>query len=145
MSIDYVRVTPKLQSKLAAQWASNAGDFIRFDDEYCSLVAVADGDPIGLIVAKVRGLSEPLQLSREAFIDVIEVLPEYRRQGIGTGLVREAMEWAVENQASQIRAWSEEVRLEALMLWQKMGFTFSQVDFQRGDDKRYGFYVAKRL
>ena len=145
MDIEYLRVTPELNNKLKAQWDSNAGDFIHFGDDLYSLVAVLDDDPIALIVAKVRGLSEPLQTVREAFIDVIEVLPEYRRQGIGTTLVSKAMEWAVEKRASQIRAWSEEIRYEALMLWNKMGFAFSQVDFQRGDEKRYGFYVAKRL
>jgi hypothetical protein len=53
--------------------------------------------------------------------------------------------WAEENELSQIRAWSEEIRYEALMLWAKLGFSFSQVEFQRKGEKRYGFYVAKRL
>jgi hypothetical protein len=44
-----------------------------------------------------------------------------------------------------VRAWSEEIRVEALMLWKTLGFSFSQVDFSRGEEKRYGFYVAKAL
>ena len=54
--------------------------------------------------------------------------------------VPEALQWG-----NYVRAWSEEIWFEALMLWNKLGFTFSQADFQRGDEKRHGFYVARRL
>ena len=145
MGIEYVCATRVMEDRLKAKWDSNAGDFIRFGDDYYSLMAVAEDDPIGLIVAKVRNLPEPLQGVQEAYIDVIEVLPGYRRQGIGSVLVSKAIAWAIENRASQIRAWSDEIRHEALMLWNTMGFTFSKVDFQRGDETWYGFYAAKRL
>jgi len=38
-----------------------------------------------------------------------------------------------------------DLHLEALMFWNKLEFSFSRVDFQDRDEKRYGFYVAKRL
>ena len=98
-----------------------------------------------MIVAKTRPLAEPLQGAQEAFIDIIEVLPEAQRQGIGTALVEQAIEWARDNGAAQVRAWSEEIRYEALMLWNKLGFAFSQVDFERNGQKRHGFYAVKRL
>ena len=53
--------------------------------------------------------------------------------------------WAKENQVAQVCAWSEEIRVEALMLWNKLGFTFSQVDFERNRERRHGFHVARRL
>ena len=86
-----------------------------------------------------------MQDTQEAYIDIVEVQPAYQRQGIGTALVERVVAWAKENRVAQVRAWSEEIRGEALMLWNKLGFTFSRVDFQRGDEKRYGFCVAKRL
>lgn len=144
-SISLVHATPELKTLLKERWESNASDFIRFDENYISLVALAGANPIGLIVAKSRGLSAPLQAVEEAFIDVIEVLPEYRRKGIGTALVEKVIAWAHDHHVSQIRAWSEETRYEALMLWNKLGFTFSQVDFRREDGEHYGFYVAKKL
>jgi GNAT superfamily N-acetyltransferase len=108
-------------------------------------VALVNNQPVALIVAKIRPLAEPLQMEREVYIDVIEVQPDHQRQGIGTELMKRVTTWARENQAYQIRAWSEEVRYEALMLWRKLGFAFSQVGFQRGDEQRYGFYVTKSL
>jgi GNAT superfamily N-acetyltransferase len=145
MDIQYVPATPELKARMRAQSESNASDFIRFEDNYCSLIAM-DGDrPVALIVAKRRPLSEPLQMVQEAYIDIIEVQPEYRRRGIGTICVEKVEAWAREHQVAQIRAWSEEIRVEALMLWKKLGYSFARVDFQRGDEKRYGFYVVKAL
>ena len=143
MSVQYVDATPELKAKLREQTESNACDFIRFEDNYLSLIAMAGDTPVALIVAKRRPLSEPLQMVQEAFIDIIEVQPEYQRQGIGTVLLLKVEAWAREHQVAQVRAWSEEIRVEALLLWKKLGFTFTQVDFRRGDEKRYGFYVAK--
>jgi len=145
MEIQYVRATPELKARLEEQSASNACDFIRFEDNYCSLIAMAGDRPVALIVAKVRPLSEPLQMVLEVYIDIVEVQPDVQRQGIGTTLVERVEAWAREQQVAQLRAWSEEIRVEALMLWKKLGFTFSKVDFQRGDEKRYGFYVTKAL
>lgn len=145
MNVEYVPATPELKRRMEEQSTSNASDFIRFEDRTCSVIALVDGEPIGLIVAKLRPLGTPLGTVQEAYIDVIEVGPAYQRRGIGTALVKEAIAWARDNGASQVRAWSEEVRHEALMLWNKLGFTFSQVDWERGDSKGHGFYVAKRL
>jgi GNAT superfamily N-acetyltransferase len=145
MYIQYVRATSELTAAFKACSGTNASDFIQFDDNYLSLIALAEDQPIALIVAKTRPLAEPLQMLTEAFIDIIEVLPEYQRQGVGTALVQRVIQWAQERRVSQVRAWSEEIRCEALLLWNKLGFTFSRVDFQNGPDKRYGFYVARRL
>jgi GNAT superfamily N-acetyltransferase len=145
MDIAYVQATPELKRAYQAQSGSNASDFIRFEDGYCSLIAMADDKSVGLIVAKMRPLAEPLQSVQEAFIDIVEVLPVYQRKGIGTALVEQVIAWAGDNQVSQVRAWSEEIRYEALMLWDKLGFAFSQVDFERDGKKRHGFYAAKRV
>jgi len=145
MEIQYVHATPELKARLKEQSESNACDFIRFEDNYCSLIVMAGDRPVALIVAKVRPLSEPLQTVQEAYIDIVEVQPAYQRQGIGTVLVERVEAWARAQHVAQLRAWSEEIRVEALMLWKKLGFTFSEVGFQRGDEKRYGFYVTKGL
>ena len=74
-----------------------------------------EGEPAALIVAKLRPLAEPVQMLKEAFIDIIEVLPAFQRRGIGTALVQQVIQWARENDAAQVRAWSEEIRCEALL------------------------------
>ena len=145
MDVEYVRATPELRDRLKERSGSNASDFVRFDEDSYSLIALVDGEPAALIVAKKRPLSPPVQMLQEAFIDIVEVQPAYQRRGIGTALVEKVFAWARDNELAQVRAWSEEVRHEALMLWNKLRFAFSQVDFQRGDAKRYGFHVTKRL
>ena len=88
MPIAYVPETPGLKRDYKARSGSNASELIRFDDNAFSLVAVVDDQPVALIVAKLRPLSEPLQMEREAYLDIIEVQPNYQRQGIGTELMR---------------------------------------------------------
>ncbi len=145
MDMQYVSATPALVAQYKQRSGSNAVDFVRFDENYCSVIALDGGQPVALIVAKRRPLPEPLQDVSEAYIDVIEVLPEYQRHGIGAALTERVILWARANRVAQVRAWSEEIRVEALRMWNRLGFTFSQVDFQRGDEQRYGFYAAKRL
>lgn len=143
--ITFVPGTPEINLQMRASSETNACDFIRFDNDYFSVFALNDGIPIALVGAKIRSISEPLQNESEVFIDIIEVTPAFYRQGIGTELFKRVCEWAASKDAIQIRAWTEEYREAALMLWNKMGFAFSRVDFQRGEENRYGFYVAKRI
>jgi GNAT superfamily N-acetyltransferase len=143
--ITYEPGTPEIKQQMQATSESNACDFIRFDSDYFSVFAMSDGKPVALVGANIRNISEPLQNESEVFIDIIEVNPAFYRQGIGTELIYQVIEWATTKKASQVRAWSEECREAALILWCKMGFTFSRVDLQRGEENRYGFYVAKRI
>ena len=145
MGITYVHATPELKRRMQEQWASNASDFVHFDGDHCNIVALTEDKPVALIVAKKRPLSEPLHMLWEAYIDVIEVEPAYQRRGIGTALVERIVAWACERQLAQVRAWSNEDRVEALHLWAKLGFAFSRMDYQKDGRARYGFYAAKRL
>jgi GNAT superfamily N-acetyltransferase len=145
MDIAYAKGTPELRARYQEETTSNATDHIRFDENCFSLFALVDGRPVGVIGAHLCDLPKPLRTPREAYIDIVEVLADWRRRGIGTALVEGVMEWARENGAAQARSWSEEIRTEALMLWGKLGFTFSRVDLPPEMRRIAGFYVAKRL
>jgi len=146
MGITYADGTPELKERYREETDTNAPDWVNFRDDCFSVFALCDGRPIGVIGGKRHRLSEPLGALEEVFIEILEVLPEHRRQGIGTALLERVIALAKETQAAQVKSWSEEIRTEALALWNKLGFTFYRVDFQRGDEKdRYGFYVAKRV
>lgn len=144
-SIEFVPATADLKATIQRDWASNAGDHISLGDDCCSIVAVDDGRPIGLISAKKRPLAGPVAEMSEAWIAIIEVHEDYRRQGIGEALVASVIDWARENGIEQVGAWSESVRTEALLLWWKMGFTFARFEYTNGDRKCYGFTVARRI
>lgn len=142
--VEYVAVTPELKEQIRRDWASNAGDFVYLGNDCCSIAAIMNGKPIGVISAKARQLDEPVSMLREAWIFILEVLDDYRRQGIGAALVESVISWASENGLNQVASVSQEVRTEALLLWMKLGFTFIKSDFMDGGQKRYGFYVARR-
>ena len=144
-SIKFVPATPELKAMIQRDWETNAGDHITLGDDCCSIVAVADGRPIGLISAKKRPLADPVAAMSEAWMSIIEVHDDYRRQGIGEALVASVIDWARENGIEQVGAWSESVRTEALLLWWKMGFTFARFEYANGDRKCHGFTVAKRI
>lgn len=141
----FQNVTEELKKAYSKASESNAEAFIVLNDDHRSIVALAEGRPIGLVVAKQRLLPEPLSDIREVYIDVIEVHPDYQRRGIGTALMRHVTDWALGIEAQQIRAWSEEMRGEALQMWKKLGFSFSVNSFQRGEEDRYGFYISRRI
>jgi GNAT superfamily N-acetyltransferase len=143
--VDYIAVTPELKERIQRDWQSNAGDWIYLGDDCCSIAAMVDGRPIGVISAKKRQLSEPVSMVHEAWIYILEVHDNYRRQGIGTTLVESVVDWASENGMDQVASVSQEIRTEALLLWMKLGFTFIRSDFKDGDQERYGFYVARRI
>lgn len=140
-SVEYVPATAELKARIQCDWASNAGDWICLGDDCCSIVAMSEGRPIGLISAQRRPLAEPVSMLSEAWISIIEVHEDYRRQGIGTALVSAVIDWARENSIDQVGAWSESVRTEALLLWQQTGFSFAKIDLREG----YGFYVTRRV
>jgi len=143
VELKYVEVDEDMKNSIKRHWESNAGDFLHIGSDSYSVAAIVDGDPVGVISAVARNLPEPLAMMREAFIDIIEVQEQYRRQGIGEILVNMVVEWARQNNMDQVRAWSEEIRYEALMLWKKAGFRFCRVDFERNGQKRYGFYALR--
>lgn len=143
--IEFVPATAELNAVIQRDWASNAGDHIALGDDCCSIVAMTDGRPIGLISAYKRPLADPVAETSEAWISIIEVDEGYRRRGIGEALVSSVIDWARENGVDQVGAWSESVRTEALRLWWKMGFTFARFEYRNGDQTCYGFTVAKRI
>lgn len=144
VNINISKGTPEIKIK-AKMISDSALSFIRFDQDYCSFFAIDGDEPVGVIGAKLRKLSAPVDNLTEVYIDIIEVNFPYRRKGIGIRLLNEIYKWAQDINAYQLRAWSDEIRIEAHRLWEKSVFSFAQVDFSSGDEKRYGFYVTKRV
>ena len=70
--------------------SEHADQFLRNESNY--LIAAMDGDePVGFILAyALRRTDGP---SAKLLIYEIEVGPEHRRRGIGTELIRHALEW----------------------------------------------------
>ena len=143
--VSYVPADCALKARIEQEWLSNAGDFISLDEGSFSVVAVAEGIPVGVVSAHRRALAEPLNHLDEVYIGILEVSETCRRAGIGSELVESVIDWARQQSVSQVSSWSLKVRVEALHLWRKLGFTFARIDSPQQMEAPYGFYVTKRI
>jgi GNAT superfamily N-acetyltransferase len=152
--IDYVEIDNELEAKIIAKFGQWVKDFgcIHYGDGCYSLAAVCKSEPIGFISLYPENYPAPLQSYRDAFIDDIEVIAEYRRQGIASKLLMMAEEWSRRSGYSPIRSWSSDDTSEAIPMWYKHKYGVCPA-IMRGESlipdfagkPIYGFYVAKVL
>jgi GNAT superfamily N-acetyltransferase len=122
---------------------------IPLGDEGFTIVAMAGTEAIGVIAVCWKMLPAPFAETREAHIDLIDVDPEWRRQGIGRRLVAVAKARAAERGAYQIRAWTSESaeRMAALAMWRGLGFAICPTEIVVGAQalRVRGCFVVQRL
>jgi len=64
-------------------------------EPFATLVALnSSGDAVGFAELSIRSYAEDCVTDRVAYLEGWYVVPEARRQGVGTALVRAAEEWA---------------------------------------------------
>lgn len=75
------------------------------DDETARLYVVEDeaGSIVGFATARRWGPPPIYQESSEIYLDELYVLPDYRRQGYGSQLVRAVRDWAARVGAERVR------------------------------------------
>ena len=139
--IQYIEADERLKAVIAAQWSEQAARHMRLTDGF-SLLAVEQETPVGLISVQWRNLPIPLAETCEAFIDIIEVHKDFRRQGIATRLLELATERAKARGAFQLRAWSSEDKTEAIPMWKALGFGLCPATIVPRGQEVNGFFVA---
>lgn len=85
-------------------------------------VAVLDQKIVGYCYIRITTLDGTLNFSREALLDGLFVLEEYRNKKIGTKLVKSAKEWAIKNDVKYLNLSVLENNKSALALYAKEGF-----------------------
>jgi GNAT superfamily N-acetyltransferase len=128
--------------RIAAWWPSGSRKRFHIDDGYC-IIAHRGDQLIGCISIALGDLPPPLAGPREAFIDFIEVREDSRRQGVARRLIELATHQARDNGAVQLRAWSNQSKIEAIPMWHALGFALCPADPR--DEGGPGYYVAKRV
>ena len=69
--------------------------FTRLQQPYTGFLAFTDdGEPIGMIDARVRNYAEGAPNLRAAYVEDLWVEPEHRRSGVGRALLAEVERWA---------------------------------------------------
>jgi len=84
---------------------------------------------------------------KEAYIDIIEVKPGYRRQGIARKLIEKCKEASQAAGCYQLRSWSSEDKKEAIPMWKKLGFGMhpqTTTSGRTGEDVN-GYFVTKQI
>ena len=139
--VEYVEADAAMQARIAAEWGEMQARNMHIENGF-AIVALAAGQPAGLLSVSWRELPAPLQESTEAFIDIIEVREGFRRQKIARRMIGMAAARAREHGACQIRAWSSDDKLEAIPMWQALGFGLCpSSEFHAGKEIR-GFLAA---
>jgi GNAT superfamily N-acetyltransferase len=143
-NILYTDADEILRERIAREWGEMQARHIHLGDGF-ALVALAGDQLAGMISIAWKTLPPPLPETAEAFIDIIEVAPGFRRSGIASRLVELSSERAKTHEAYQVRAWSSEDKTEAIPLWKYLGFGMCPATtFPRGQEVK-GYFVAKVL
>jgi ribosomal protein S18 acetylase RimI-like enzyme len=93
---------------------------LRFDGtSFIGAFDMSEGEkPIGLVIANYDG--------RRGWINRIAVLPEYRREGVGSALIREAEEFLEKKGAKIIAALIVKSNDPSRKLFEKHGYTMNE-------------------
>lgn len=152
--IKFQEIDTNLEQQIIEIWGSWVKDWscLHYGDGCYSLAAVCDGKPIGFISAYPAQLPPPLQMHWDAYIDVLDVHRDFRRQGIARELLTRTEQWAKAYGYSQIRSWSSDDKSEAIPMWYALGYGVCPAVMRGVSVKKefigkpiHGFYVSKVL
>ena len=144
MNIEYKKIDDMILDKIVDEYGEWAKDCIHIKDDTFTLAAM-DGDiPAGFVCVTSRTLAYPLEHLKDAFIEVVEVHEDYRRQGIGQYLIECAEKWAREMGLKQIRTHSSDEAVEAIPMWYKLNYGLCPHVYSK-EEGCAGYWVAKVL
>lgn len=105
----------------AQYWAQNLKSWLR-DENYCVLVAEAEGELVGYIIGSVRERIPVFTPAIYGFVSDICVASHMRRQGIGTRLFATLKEWFRKKGVRHIELSVAHRNPVSRAFWRKMGF-----------------------
>lgn len=122
MQINYKQIDEIILGKIVDMFGEWAKGYIYIRNDTFPLAAM-DGDmPAGFVCVTPRALTYPLEHLKDAFIEVLEVHENYRRQGIGQHLIECSENWARKAGFKQIRTHSNDKAVEAINMWHKLNY-----------------------
>lgn len=142
--INYIKADEAWQLRIATEWGQAAARHMHLSDGF-SILALSEGLPVGLISVYWKRLPAPLEGDFDAYIDILEVHPDFRRQGIARRLIALSMQRARAEGMTQIRAWSSEDKTEAIHMWRTLGFGMCPATTYPNGQAIKGFFVVKLL
>ncbi|MCL1858101.1 MAG: GNAT family N-acetyltransferase [Oscillospiraceae bacterium] len=148
MKIEYKKIDDVILNKLIDIYGEWVKQYIYIRDDTLPLAAM-DGDfPAGYVCVTPRALDYPLENLQDAFIEVLGVHENCRRQGIGQHLIECCEKWARKAGFKQIRTHSNNQAVEAINMWHKLNYGLCPHDYYDDEPKKddgRGYWVAKIL
>jgi GNAT superfamily N-acetyltransferase len=127
-----------------SQWGESAARHLHVGDGF-TLLALHGDELVGMISVCWKELPPPLSEDREAYIDILEVRQDCRRQGVAARLIDLSAEYARAQGAIQLRAWSSLDKEDAIRMWKALGFGLCPaVTFPGGQEVR-GYFATLPL
>jgi ribosomal protein S18 acetylase RimI-like enzyme len=143
-NIEYLEIEESWKTRIACEWNEKVACHLHFSDGF-TIVAVQQQLSIGIISVYWQALPAPLSNTIEGYINIIEVRPAYRKQGIARQLIDLSIQRAREHPVYQLRAWSSEDKVEAIFMWKQFGFGLCPATTFPGGQEVRGFFVTKIL
>jgi GNAT superfamily N-acetyltransferase len=132
-----------IKSRVADEWGEKVARHMHLTDRF-TIVAFNREVLIGLISTYWKKLPAPLD-EFDAYVDILEVHKNFKRQGIARQLIEMSMERAKGKGMYPIRSWSSEDKVEAIPMWKALGFGLCPATtFPKGQEVK-GFFVVKTL
>jgi len=145
MNIIYREVKENEVEKIKNKYKEyiNDNNNLHFGIGSLTLGAFIDDEPIGVISTYAKNLTGILNQKVDAYIDVLIVDEEYRRQGIARKMIKFTEYWAKKYGYRQIRTFNKEEEKAAIEMWYFMSYCMNPA--LEYETNKPGYYVTKML
>jgi GNAT superfamily N-acetyltransferase len=144
MNIEYKKIDDIILDTIIKKDGEWVKEYIHIRNDTFALAALNGNVPVGFVCVTPRALDYPLEHLKDAYIEVLDVDENYRRQGIGQHLINCAEDWARKAGFKQIRTHSSDEAAAAINMWHKLNYGLCPHDFYK-EEGCAGYYVAKIL
>ena len=147
MDIIYKEIDLKILEKINEKYGEWAKKHIHINENSYSLAVFYNDIPIAFISTYIRQLIKPLEIEKDAYIDVIEVDENFRRKGIASELIKNTENWVKSKDIFQIRSWSSQDKIEAIPMWYSLEYCMcpSKIWVEWCKEIVNGYYVVKKI
>ena len=140
-SLQFLDADELVKMRVESEWGEKVARHMHLTDGF-SIVALQGETLAGLISTYWKNLPAPLDQEFDAYIDILEVHRDFRRQGIARRLIELAIEKARQKGMRQIRAWSSEEKTEAIRMWKALDFGLCPATIYSNSQEIKGFFVV---
>jgi len=145
---EIVEIDDTLAERIRIEFRQEAFDHLRFREVGISFASMEGENIAGFISLTWKEFPYTFEEPpKEAYIDILEVRPEYRRQGIAKKLIDKCESVARTENCYQLRSWSSEDKTEAIAMWKKYNFGMNPQTIVSGrtGENVNGYFVTKPI